>query len=200
MTTDPRWMPIEVAHKRLMERTGNADLAALDLTNALAQGRLRCLARSINTGESKPVDPTMWSQIELLSGVNVRVVWRDNPEFPHIVKPFRGVVFYVWGPDVDELLAGKAPEESRSRKTRAKKARAKESSGGRPPIPPEVIERAREMYRQMVRADERWATASAESILDHLRKNGRVKIGKTVLTDRVIKPVRVEIISGNSSR
>ena len=48
---DPRWLPITAAHKRGVERTGDNDLAVIDLEKLLANDRLPCMRRSITSGE-----------------------------------------------------------------------------------------------------------------------------------------------------
>jgi hypothetical protein len=102
---DVRWLPIEAAHQRLTERTG--DLATLDLMKALEQGRLHCMARSTVTGERKLLAPAKWTdRIMLWPGKDgVRVVHRHQPgePFPNIVKPVRGCRYYVWQPDFETV-------------------------------------------------------------------------------------------------
>jgi hypothetical protein len=112
LNDDALWLAIKAAHERLVERTGDTELATIELMQALAQGRLPCMARSTVTGERKPVAPTTWTdQIELLwSRTNgLRVVHRPQPgePFPNVVKPFRGWVFYVWQPDFETVWPAK---------------------------------------------------------------------------------------------
>ena len=42
LDNDSRWLPIEAAHERGVERTGDSDLAVIDLEKLLA--RIACLA------------------------------------------------------------------------------------------------------------------------------------------------------------
>src|SRR4051812_37749433 len=73
---DTRWTPIEAAHQQRTERTGNERLAAMDLMKELAEGRLRCMARSFQ-GDRTLVAPAEWvEQLELafmkkFGGLNV---------------------------------------------------------------------------------------------------------------------------------
>lgn len=116
---DARWLPIEAAYQRRAERTGNTALADIDLTKALMEGHLRCMARSTTTGERKPIPPTMWAdQIKLHSSrrEGVLVVHRRQPDDDELVfcliRPFRGWAFYIWQPDFDRIWpppTGSAP-------------------------------------------------------------------------------------------
>lgn len=99
---DPRWFPIEAAHKRLTGRTGDRGLAGIDLTRELAQGRLSCIARSTATGERRRIEPAMWiDKIQLDAWPeSARVIhYEPRSKGERIVKPFRGALFYVWRPD-----------------------------------------------------------------------------------------------------
>jgi hypothetical protein len=103
---DARWLPLTIAHKRRAEQTGDARLAAIDLTEALA-GRVHCRYRSAT--DRKLVAPVAWREQIMLEAWSdgVRVVHRPDPNDDgrrggRIVKPVRDLVFYVWDPDLDD--------------------------------------------------------------------------------------------------
>ena len=107
---DVRWLPIETAHQRLIERTGYGDLAARDLEQALAQDRLPFMARSTVTGERKRL---VWTgKLMLWPGKDgLRVMSRPQPGEHHVLS-VRGFHFYIWQPTLETIwppLAGIAP-------------------------------------------------------------------------------------------
>jgi hypothetical protein len=104
---DQRWLPIDAARQRRVEQTGDAGL--VDLTDALAQGSLRCMIRS-TAGERKRVAATAWRYQLILSSEKdgLRVLRRH----PDIVKPVGGWVFFIWEPDLDRLPPGGARARS----------------------------------------------------------------------------------------
>ena len=94
---DAHWLPISVARQRRVDQTGDAAFAMIDLTDALEQGRLRCMIRSA-AGERRRVAATAWSYRFILSfGTDgLRVLQRR----PDIVEPVQGD-FYIWEPDLE---------------------------------------------------------------------------------------------------
>lgn len=107
---DGHWTPIEAAHQRRAERTGNGHIAAADLNKLQAQGRIRSIARSERTGEWKQVTPSEWTdQIELLFWKGrTRVYSRRSSRIAvagHREKfgrlPVRGWQYYVSQLDLD---------------------------------------------------------------------------------------------------
>jgi hypothetical protein len=104
---DPRWLPIEAAHERGVERTGDNDLAVIDLEKLLADGRLPCMRRSTTSEERQRVAAIAWIElIRLYSGKDVSVIYRQ-PLFQskghYIVNPVRGWRFFVWQPVLDRI-------------------------------------------------------------------------------------------------
>ena len=113
---DPRWLPIEAAHGRGVERTGDNDLAVIDLEKLLAEGRLPCMRRSTTSGERVRVAAIAWTElIRLSSGKEVSVIYRkplSQSKGHFIVNPVRDWRFFVWQPVLDRILpppAGSAP-------------------------------------------------------------------------------------------
>jgi hypothetical protein len=141
LNDDALWLAIKAAYERLVERTGDTELATIELMQALAQDRLPCMARSTVTGERKPVAPTTWTdQIEMLwSRTNgLRVVHRPQPgePFPNVVKPFRGWVFYVWQPDFETVWPAK-PKSAKAKGRGIKPASTKSKTRKASTEPPE---------------------------------------------------------------
>jgi len=113
-----RWLQIEVALERLIERTpSDTVIAIIDLQKALADGRQPCMVRSTKTGERKFVVRTAWrGQIMLdLGRDGVRVVHHYEPKpGGYVVHPFSGGRFFVWQPAFDRIWpppASSAPEK-----------------------------------------------------------------------------------------
>jgi hypothetical protein len=93
---DPRWLPIDAAYQRFTEQA----TSLVDLTNALAQGRLRCSILS-TAGERKPVAAKAWLyQLVLCPEKDGLRVLRRHPD---IVKPVRGWTFYVSRADFETV-------------------------------------------------------------------------------------------------
>jgi hypothetical protein len=100
---DAHWLPIEAEHRQRFERTGNNNLAALDLNKDLAQGRRHCMARSAVTGERKLVARTEWvDQIEVRFHAGRARVFSRRPSVrviarrpTRVFEPVRDRVFYV---------------------------------------------------------------------------------------------------------
>jgi len=125
---DPRWLPIGEAHRLLTLRLGNGSLAALDLTDTLAGGRVRCLCRSLRDGERSPAPASFWAGYELRSwsdGLHVisrreRLRVRSDGAFVvtsrtagGIIIPLRGWAFFVWRPDFETRWPAAKPEGKR---------------------------------------------------------------------------------------
>ena len=113
---DAHWLSIKIAHQRLAERTSDNELAVIDLTELLAQGRLPCMVRSTVTGECKRIAATAWVdqlQIGPTTPDGVRVIHReplyrvkrslDRVKSYSIVNPVRAAHFYVWQPALDRI-------------------------------------------------------------------------------------------------
>jgi hypothetical protein len=98
----PNWTPLTEVHRFVCEQTGDRRLANRDLTNAMADGRLRSMARWLepplraNEPERELLPPSFWAkewQLHCLS------------EFlPEPFMPLKGRVLYVWKPDCKKIL------------------------------------------------------------------------------------------------
>jgi hypothetical protein len=115
---DAHWLPIEAAHQRGVERTGDNDLAVIDLEKLLSGDRLPCMRRSTTSGERVRVAAIAWTDlIRLYSGKEVSVIYLkplSQSKGQYIVNPVRGWRFFVWQPDLDRiwpLPAGSASVE-----------------------------------------------------------------------------------------
>jgi hypothetical protein len=103
---DPRWLLLADALKLLAPYSGNLDLAAFDLNQALARKRkpIRCKCRHVRGGHPEPVPSEFWAYF---------TVWRDGsvnrrpsssrPGY-RVVRSVHELVFFVWRPDLDQLL------------------------------------------------------------------------------------------------
>jgi hypothetical protein len=103
---DPRWLPIAAEHKLLAERHGDPHLAALELNQALTDNKVRCLGRFSASGKRELVPSPFWADYELShwsDGLKVTPRRRRGEKGRRIIIPLRGVVLYVWKPDVDKL-------------------------------------------------------------------------------------------------
>ena len=97
-------MSIFTAHQWCSERTGNRSQAAVDLTEAQAQDRLRSMGQSA-AGERKLIAPEQWRERLMLmdeATVGALVVQRpDSGQWDYVVKTVQGWKFYVWEPDLE---------------------------------------------------------------------------------------------------
>jgi hypothetical protein len=103
LDSDSRWWSLDVAFERLMVRLRSTTHTLRDLEEALAQGRLRCMVRSIETGERKLVPSAKWID---------RIVLRWWPKYGVVAyrrgtgnpgKSFRGWSFFIWSVDFEAL-------------------------------------------------------------------------------------------------
>jgi hypothetical protein len=99
---DRRWRPIGEILEQFLVHTGSKALAALDLTEKLASGRVRCLRRNLMTGVREPVPASFWIDSRLDWSDRVFVERRPPPNLrgPWLVVRLRGWEFYVWQPDL----------------------------------------------------------------------------------------------------
>ena len=107
---DPRWLLLKAAHQRLTERTGDGELATLQLTKALSQeSGLRSMHLS-TTSERTLLPPGLWAaRLILLFGTDGLSVLERRAEAPNNPKRLRGWV-HVWHPDFERIWpAGSAP-------------------------------------------------------------------------------------------
>jgi hypothetical protein len=113
---DPRWRPLEVLHKLLTERLGDPHLAALDLTEALAIGKLHCRMRRMHDGARFLVPVSFWVRHELSDWSDgLRITQRRNQPRAEFVLPDGVIVpagnkmpdgyaaFSAWERDFDRL-------------------------------------------------------------------------------------------------
>jgi hypothetical protein len=99
-------------HKWLAERIGDPSLAAFDLTQALASGKLHCQWRRVKTGWTRELTPTVWwADWEFCYLGDLGLCWRRRGSQGITAQ---GVVrFFLWQPDIDKLwppLAAKTQE------------------------------------------------------------------------------------------
>lgn len=109
LDSDVRWMSIQVVAERMLERLRYGPDVARDLAEALSQGRLRCMARHIHTGERRLMAPVEWAALKLewwgidpqYRNYSVEVGYREL-EAPNRRKLFRETL-YIWQPDLEAL-------------------------------------------------------------------------------------------------
>lgn len=96
----PHWKPLADVHRLFTERLGSPHLAAQDMTQALANGLLRSIARQVTPPSRRLLPQEFWSTYLITS-------WRDGLHvdrlLPHgrsrIYVPFRAHMF-IWESDV----------------------------------------------------------------------------------------------------
>jgi hypothetical protein len=103
------WMPVPEAHRRLTGLVGDPDLAAKDLTAAVADQRLPCMQRAIASHiapdqDRKIVPLSFWDKYEFgFDPVNGLKVCRKN-RFPAYPVDFPiPVAFFVWKPKFEKI-------------------------------------------------------------------------------------------------
>jgi hypothetical protein len=94
---DARWLPIEAARDRWVEQTGDASLALVDLTDALADARLRCMVRSTSGKRKRRVAATAWHHRLILSAKDDFRVLQRHADTTETVQGWR---FFVCEPDL----------------------------------------------------------------------------------------------------
>jgi hypothetical protein len=109
---DANWLPIEPAHKRLIERfKDTAFLPVAELMKALADGRLPCMARS-TAEERKLIPATAWvDQFKLGFGLDLRVEhFQPLHQFKshYVPNPVRGWDFFFWQPAFNRIRPPRA--------------------------------------------------------------------------------------------
>jgi hypothetical protein len=129
----PDWTPFDVLHPLVCPQTGDRRFADRDLTDAMANGRVRSMRRRISPRADKPerklLLPSFWADYELNSSWSDIAVcdgeqrllvverdpppppWRLEPVPPELdramglrVVPLRGYVFYAWKPDCKKIF------------------------------------------------------------------------------------------------
>jgi hypothetical protein len=114
----PNWMPVAEAHRRLTDLLDNGDLAAKDLTAAVAakrsDKRLPCMQRAIPRhiapDQDREIVPlSFWDKYEFGLDVSGRLeILRKNHFPPYAVEfPFP-VAFFVWRPKFEKIWPGVA--------------------------------------------------------------------------------------------
>jgi hypothetical protein len=111
---DPRWVPLEVPHRLLTQRTGDRDLAAHDLTTLLAT-QVRSMRRYFGR-DRDPRRPNLerellpfsfWDEHKLSS-------WRDGLCIRHVQssQAMPAVGLYAWEPDLQKFLPAAKTDDS----------------------------------------------------------------------------------------
>jgi hypothetical protein len=176
----PNWMPVAEAHRLLTDLLDNGDLAAKDLTAAVAAKRFdkrlpcmqRAIPRHITPDQDWEIVPlSFWDKYEFGLDVSGRLeILRKNRFPPYAVEFPIPVAFFVWKPKFEEiwpeLAASAAPHSASSARddesTPAPTARTDDKLQRRMPGPqPELTWRtalARELIRR-ARAGEPEPTA-----------------------------------------
>jgi len=99
---DPRWQPVREEYKLLSHRTGDPQLALIDLNEALANGGVRSMRRHLKTGKREQLSSKFWRD-------RVLYIWQYQSNLfvslshrgpPGRVEPIDDFVFFVWHPDV----------------------------------------------------------------------------------------------------
>jgi hypothetical protein len=136
----PNWTPLTEVHRFVREQTDDCRLADRDLTNAMANGRVRSMRRRVDPPrradepERELLPPSFWADYKLEScGSDGLLVvgrkppplppWRTTPLEPvspfaaqldHALRVLRGYVFYAWKPNCKKIwVADAASTEAR---------------------------------------------------------------------------------------
>jgi hypothetical protein len=141
---DPRWLPLADALARACPRTGDHDLAARVLTEAMAKpGGVRSMRWRVRKGTGGPereqLPLAFWAEQHELywSGAEKRLMIIERRRAGQIVTAdaARGYAFFVWKPDLDKLYpdaavtaAAEGPRRSRTQE-RIREAVEKELPG-----------------------------------------------------------------------
>jgi hypothetical protein len=109
---DPRWLPLDVPHGLLIQRTGNDELANRDLTALLAKPvkGLRSMVRLWPGKERKLLSFKYWTEhyVSRSSFGRLRVFpGRASPVGP--MGPIHEDVHYVWKPDLEKIWPSTPP-------------------------------------------------------------------------------------------
>jgi hypothetical protein len=103
---DRRWLSVATAHSSICRSPGDFYVVAEDMTDALADGRLRSMRRQINgDGPNRELlSSSFWAEhkIESWDRENLTVVRRGEGALT-----IYGV-FYVWEPDYEKVFRGGA--------------------------------------------------------------------------------------------
>jgi len=137
----PDWTPFDVLHPLVCAQTGDRRFADRELTDAMANGRVRSMRRRISPRADEPehelLPPSFWADYQLNSDAGAAdeqrllVVERARcPQPPWLREgvppglnrtmlglrgvPLRGYVFYAWKPDCKKIFGlGVALEDTR---------------------------------------------------------------------------------------
>jgi len=126
---DLRWLPLDQAHERRRQQTGDRHLAARDLTDALADGRLRCMARRIGEGtgpDRELVPPAFWADWRLDSWADALLVRLRGRG---LVRRHRGSAFFIWETDLKKIFGAErdaASPTAREQKKPERRGRPRE--------------------------------------------------------------------------
>jgi hypothetical protein len=103
---DPRWLPLEVPHRWLTERTGNHELAAADLTKLLATPPPRGVRSMVRLwpGEDRRLLPFSYWTKHYASWANNRLrVWPSRPFHIGPEGPIHEDAHFAWEPDLKKF-------------------------------------------------------------------------------------------------
>ena len=124
----PDWMPLDVLHPLICEKTGDRRLADRDLTDAMANGRVRSMRRRISPPEREQLLPSFWAETTnwiapgptspLGAASWRRQSWTARCAFEIVPlrggMTLRGYVFYAWKPDCKKIFGlGVAVEDTK---------------------------------------------------------------------------------------
>jgi hypothetical protein len=200
---DPRWYPMKAALVLREQQTGAIGRAVLDLEQAMARGKPRCMRQDPTTGEREFVPAAFWKDyvidFSILGSPTVyrRTAVDDTPHrwamfaHAHLHLPTDRIydLFYVWKPDFDQLYSGSAQAAAKPEKAQRKETR--ERRGAPPKFTPEEQLWLREKYGSDLKAD-RLLAKHAVAVL-HVKQLAKIKFeieaGTNTLLDHIIRPV-----------
>ena len=117
----PNWTPLNEVHRFVCEQTGDRRLAAQDLTDAMANGRVRSMRRRVkrlndDEPERELLPASFWATEYHLNGsmAELQLIRRGRrpPHNPVVPSPnfepsrlsSSGYVFYAWKPDCKKVF------------------------------------------------------------------------------------------------
>jgi hypothetical protein len=189
----PDWMPLEDAHRLNEERrTGNRTVAVTDLMTWLMKGDVRSMRRGIRpsaTTTRELLPTTFWfkHKIESWSG---KLLVGLRPSIGGMVRPLRGFVFYVWGPDLKKFLrTDAAPPQSQPPAAEAPAERGRKRVHERADLQSAALGLA---LRRKGGAPEKNRTTVVNELRDWCKQNKRKVPADSTLYDIVAAAFRIK--------
>jgi hypothetical protein len=126
----PGWLPLADAHRLRLQQTGNSKLASLDLTSAMASGRVLSMRRRLLHGSTPGPDiglvpASFWVndclvETRRFEGEKEEVFIRSREDVACVtarghgqIIPITDFAYFVWRQDVEKLWSISGPPDHR---------------------------------------------------------------------------------------